>query len=178
MLSPYGGIMEELLSEVEKASQSGFAYVALFTALTLPDICGSMESENGRATGERYKAWFDEWVAPKYQTNNSLRPTLSGDTCYAYRCGLLHQGRNTHDRLGYSRILFLLPHSGVTMHNNVLNDALNLDIPIFVKDITSSVRQWLELKRGDPQLERNFAHFMKVHPHGFPPYIVGVPVVS
>lgn len=170
--------MEELLIDVEKASESGLALVALFTALTLPDICGSLESEDGRANGERYKAWFDTWVAPKYSSPHSSSPTLTGTNCYAYRCGLLHQGRNVHDRLGYSRILFLLPQADLTLHNNVINDALNLDIPCFVRSITDSVREWVRAKSGDPRFEENIAHFMKVHPHGLSPYIMGVPVVS
>lgn len=170
--------MEEFLDQLDKVANSGFSYVSLFTALTVPDICGALEVDDGLAKGDRYRAWFDKWVAPKYTVGPDRRPSLSGATCYAYRCGLLHQGRSMHEKLGYSRIMFVERTNGNVFHNNVLNDALNIDIPLFVKSITSSARDWIKTMAGNEAFEKNIEHFMKRHAGGLPPYIVGVDVIS
>lgn len=170
--------MKELLDQLDRVAEAGFSYVALFTALTIPDICGALESEDGRASGARYKLWFDTWVSAKYTVGPDRRPSLSGETCYAYRCGLLHQGRSMHEKLGYSRIMFVERKNGNVLHNNVLNDALNIDIPLFVGSITSSAREWLKKKENDENFNKNFPHFMKRHSGGLSPYIVGIDVIS
>lgn len=57
--------MEKLLKQIEWANCKGAYYLALYASLTLPDICGAMESDDGQATGNKYIAWFDKHVAPK-----------------------------------------------------------------------------------------------------------------
>ncbi|PAA25955.1 hypothetical protein [Pseudomonas fragi] len=170
--------MDELLDQLDQVADKGLCYVALFTALTIPDMCGALESADGKASGAKYKAWFDKWVAKDYTVGPERTPSLSGETCYAYRCGLLHQGRNMHEKLGYSRILFVEPGNGFVMHNNVINDALNIDIPSFVKGITGAARKWLAAETGNKPFEDNYALFMKRHKNGLPPYIGGVDVIS
>lgn len=164
--------MEELLKQIENSVDSGSYLLGLYVALALPDICGALESSNGRATGNRYKAWFNRWVAPKYNG------TLNGDQCYAYRCGVLHQGRSKHDNLGYSKIIFLEPNPNMTMHRNIFNDAYNLDLKIFCNDLVGSTREWLESVQENPNFISNYEHFMKRHENGISPYIIGVPVIG
>lgn len=164
--------MENLLSQVEVSVNSETYLLGLFVALALPDICGALESSNGRASGNRYKAWFKKWVSPKYDG------LLTGEQCYAYRCGVLHQGRGMHEKLGYSRIIFIEPNDRVTMHRNILNDALNIDLKIFCHDITQSVREWLETIQQNQNFQKNYLHFMKRYEDGIPPYIGGIPVIG
>lgn len=170
--------MNELLDELDRVAEAGFCYVALSMALAIPDMCAALDSQNGETTRRKYIAWFDQWVSPKYTVGPDKRPSLSGETCYYYRCGMLHQGRAMHEKLGYSRILFIEPGRGLTMHNNVLNDALNIDVPMFVRSITSSARAWIQSKKGDGAFEQNLQYFMRRHKGGLPPYIVGVDVIS
>jgi hypothetical protein len=164
--------MEELLNQIEHSTQNGTYLLGLYVALAMPDICSALESSNGRATGNRYKAWFNKWVSPKYDG------VLTGEQCYAYRCGVLHQGRSKHAKLGYSRIIFLEPDSNMHFHRNILNDAFNLDLVIFCKDIVNSVREWLPTMENNSSFQNNYKHFMKRHEHGIHPYIVGVPVIG
>jgi hypothetical protein len=165
--------MQDLLVQIRAASNAGLYYAALFTALALPDICGALESADGLATGARYQAWFDCHVAPKYSG------FLSGADCYLFRCSLLHQGRTQHPRGTYSRILFVEPGvSGMILHNNILNDALNIDVRIFCEDLVAAVESWLPMARTLPQFIANLSHFVTRHANGLPPYIVGVPVVA
>lgn len=162
--------MEELLEQIEKSVENGSYLLSLFVALSLPDICGSLESSNGRASGNRYKAWFNKWVAPKYDGQ------LTGEQCYAYRCGVLHQGRSSHEQLGYSKIIFIEPSPNRVLHRNTLNDAYNIDLGIFCNDITSAVREWLSSVSSNIHFQNNYPDFLKRYEQGIPPYIVGMPV--
>jgi hypothetical protein len=60
-------------------------YAGLVLTLMLPDVCAALESEDGRTTRERYKAWFNPWVGNKYPD------ILSADQMYYLRCGVAHQ---------------------------------------------------------------------------------------
>lgn len=164
--------MEELLKQIEHSIENGTYLLGLYVALALPDICGALESHNGVANGNRYKAWFNKWVSDQYDGQ------LTGEQCYAYRCGILHQGRANHNKLGYSRIIFLEPGSNMTFHRNTLNDAYNIDLKIFCNDIVSGVRAWLKTMEGHASFQKNYDHLMKRHPDGLAPYIVGVPVIG
>ena len=58
--------MKDLISQIQAAVNGHSYYLALYASLTLPDICGAMESDDGQATGAKYIAWFDKYVAQKY----------------------------------------------------------------------------------------------------------------
>lgn len=166
----------ELLDQIEGAARRGDYFLALFGALTLPSICGALESRDGNDTGKKYANWFDKWVGPKYQSR------LNGDQCYSFRCAMLHQARSIHPKLGYDRVLFLEPtfatKAGVVLHNNVIDGALNLDVGIFCRDVVDAVRVWLPKVENTPEFKRNFEKAFKRYGAGFPPYIVGVPVIT
>lgn len=166
--------MEELLDQIEKSCKIGHFYLTLFCCLALPDICGAISSPDGIAKGERYKNWFDTYIAPAYEGN------FDGSNCYAFRCSALHQGRAEHKNLGYTRIIFLVPSqtNPSCMHNNVMNDALNLDVAEFCQDIVGAVRTWMHCEASNPDFQRNMASFLKRHIGGLPPYIIGADVFS
>lgn len=169
--------MEELIVELNRVAGAGFYSVALFTSLALPDICAAIESDDGVARGHLYKAWFDKWVAHKYMKMPEGRVNLTGDTCWAYRCGLLHQGTAMHEKLGYSRILFLPP-SQLTVHNCRANGAFVIDIPTFVSDISSSVLAWRDSVKGTDNFEKHYPNLMRRHAGGLRPYFEGIDVYS
>lgn len=166
--------MEEFLDQIEESCKIGHFYLALFCCLALPDICGAISSADGIANGQRYKHWFDTYIAPAY------KGSFDGSNCYAFRCSALHQGRPDHKNLGYTRIVFLVPSetNPSRMHNNVLNDALNLDVAEFCHDIVGAVRTWMHCEASNPDYQRNMAAFLKRHIGGLPPYIVGADVFS
>ena len=60
----------------------------------------------------------------------------------------------------------------------MLDDALNLDIPIFCKDIVDGARMWQQEVMDSETYQRNFDRFVRIHPMGIGPYMVGTPVVS
>src|SRR6267154_323178 len=134
-------MMNTILEEIEKALQSQLFYLAVASALSLPDVCSALESPNGTTSGAQYKAWYSAWLGHKY-------PNITPDDIYSLRCGVVHQGRFGHPRMQYSRVLFAIPNPGrIVFHNNIVDDALNLDAPMFCRDVLESALTWYEAKK-------------------------------
>jgi hypothetical protein len=163
----------DFLTQIKRGLDSNLYFLVLFSVLAIPDICGAIASENGKATKDKYKAWFDKYVAPKY---NGF---VSGENCYLFRCSLLHQGSSQHPGSNYKRVIFVEPSATTYIfHNNILNDALNIDVRIFCNDIISGAEEWLNENENTDLYKRNSDIFMRRYPNGLSPYIVGVPVIS
>lgn len=164
--------MNELLQQIEASYKTGQLYLALFSTLTLPDICGAISSDNGMATGQKYKDWFDKFVSHKY------RGMFDGSNCYAFRCAALHQGKAEHKNLGYERVVFLAPDNNCVLHLNILNDALNLDLVTFCSDVINGVREWMAGECECANFQKNMPSLLKRHVGGLPPYVTGTDVYS
>lgn len=165
--------MRNFLSQIKKGLDQNLYFLSLFSVLAIPDLCGAMTSENGEASAEKYKAWFDKYVAPKYSG------FLNGENCYFFRCSLLHQGSSQHPGSSYKRVLFIEPSATTNVfHNNIMNDALNIDVKIFCNDIISGAEEWLGENEETELYKKNYDKFMRRYPNGLRPYIVGVPVIS
>ncbi len=162
--------MIDHIDAIEKSIENENYYSAVFLTLMLPSICGALESDDGRDSGARYIDWYK-----KYVTNLAM----SGDDCYLLRCSLLHQASTIHPASTFQRVIFTYPiPSGNTLHNNVMNDALNLDIPRFCTEIIAGARQWLKDVSSNPNYIRNSANMIRKYPDGLLPYIKGHPVIS
>ncbi|QVL42619.1 MAG: hypothetical protein KFB92_14375 [Alcanivorax sp.] len=165
--------MQDIIQQVRAVNGADLYYVSLFSALALPDICAALEAADGQASKAKYVAWFDTHVAPRY---NGF---LDGETSYYFRCSMLHQGSTRHPRGRYSRVIFVEPgHSGMVLHNNVINDALNIDVRIFCEDLCQAAEQWWQGAASEANVQTNLARFVTRHPTGLAPYIGGVPVIG
>jgi hypothetical protein len=165
--------VKDILEQIRAASDQGLYYVALFSALAIPDICGALESADGQASGAKYVAWFDRHVAPRYQG------FLSGQDAYYFRCSMLHQGTTHHPHSSFTRILFVEPGATTNVfHNNIMGDALNIDVGIFVRDLVEAGQTWLTSAEKTPEYQAKSVQFVTRYPKGLPPYIVGVPVIG
>jgi len=165
--------VEDIIHQVRIANRAGIYFVTLFSALALPDICAALESDDGQASKSSFIAWFDTHVAPRY---NGF---LDGETCYYFRCSMLHQGSTQHPRGRYSRIIFVEPgNSGMVLHNNIMNDALNIDVRIFCEDICEAAGRWWNSASTHPRVQANLSRFVRRYPTGLAPYIGGIPVIG
>lgn len=164
--------MEDFLQQIEKALSYNLYYIALQSTLTLPDICGALQSTDGTATKAKYVDWYNTYFLKK--------TFLSANDCYYFRCSNIHQGKTVHKNSTYSRILFVEPSekNSIVLNNNIINGALNIDVNIFCTDMIASVRNWLTLVKNDETFQENYSSFIKRYPNGLPPYIVGVPIIS
>lgn len=83
-----------LIHDIRNALKNDLYFVALSSALTLPDICGKAAYPDERSSRKRYILWYDEEIG-KYEKNpadKSNMPYLSGEVVYSLRCSLLHEG--------------------------------------------------------------------------------------
>ncbi len=166
--------MRDILDQIKKALDVDLYYLAFLVVLTLPDMCGALESEDGQGTKERYIKWFDDYVAQKYNYNG----LFNGEHCYYFRCSLLHQG-HTFSTKNYKRIIFIEP--GVTtnkIHNSLINDAIVIDLKTFCTDIINGVENWLQKNENNEIFKNNYNKFIKRYPNGLSPYIGGVPIIG
>jgi hypothetical protein len=165
--------VEVITKEIERALEAGMYYLAILGTLTLPDICGALESPDGETTGQRYVAWWNAWMASKY-------PEISGHDLYKMRCGVVHQGKLGHPKMQqYGRILFLLPTPAKNiMKNLVINDALTIDAGRFCHDMIEAVADWFAAKKNDQVVQANLPRLVRFHANGLPPYIRGIPLIG
>lgn len=164
--------MEIILREIDRALDAKLYYLAIAMTLTVPDICAALESPDGETSGPKYKAWYNVNLAIKY-------PNITDADCWSLRCGVLHQGRCGHAKMQYGRILFTLPNrQNNVFHNNIINDALNLDALLFCRDVISCARLWFDGKQNDPIVQNNLPNLVQLRPQGLAPYMVGMPLIA
>lgn len=162
--------MQDIVEAIRKSLKEGNYYSALFLTITLPSICGALESNNGQDTKTKYIRWYDHYI-------DDLM--LKGEDCYALRCSLLHQGKTTHTGSSFSRILFTYPNQSRSIfHNNSIEGALNLDIPLFCKRVLKAVERWQTEIENTTNYKRNIANAIRIYPNGLAPFIVGIPLIS
>ncbi len=170
--------MDTITREIERALDAGLYYLAVMLTLSLPDICAALETPTGATsgkTGTLYQAWCATWF--------TSYPTLTSLDLYSMRCGVLHQGKLGHPNLGYDRILFTFPGAASGfLHNNVMQiagqGALNLDAPVFCRDMMRSVEAWYAAKKADVNVVANLPRLVQLYENGLAPFIVGVPVIA
>jgi hypothetical protein len=185
------GMLQHHLHDVREALSHGLLYIALSQCLAFPDVCGALESVDGKATGARYKAWFDKYVSNKYSAGAAFASyqTLTGDDCYYFRCSLLHQSITTHHASRFERIIFT---TNIQWHNVLVapgdldylpidqksrsltgmggKGALLLNLTTFCEDIMQGVEVWAQEKKDEAQVAANYARTIKPYPNGFQPF--------
>lgn len=88
-------MVQKILKDIKVALDHDLYYVALISALTLPDICGKVAFPN-EGVGKRYIDWYNQEIGyyernPNPQIQEKM-PCLSGEVMYSLRCSLLHSG--------------------------------------------------------------------------------------
>ncbi|ELB2923219.1 hypothetical protein QMT33_002795 [Vibrio alginolyticus] len=138
--------MQRFIDSIEKSVEDENWYSALYLALTLPDICARLESENGKTSGAKYIAWYDKYMLDKYShhigRNRELTVFLSGADCYALRCSALHEGGADITTQRCREVLEKFHFTYVGSHCNKFNNILQLDIAQFCRDVCNSVQDW------------------------------------
>lgn len=162
--------MQDIVEAIRKSLDTENYYAALFLTIILPSICGALESNDGQDSSARYIGWYDRYIDDLI---------LKGDDCYALRCSLLHQGRTTHRKSSFSRILFTYPNPNRNaFHNNFMAGALNLDIPLFCERVLRAVERWQAEVENTENYKRNLANTIRIYPHGLTPFMAGIPLIS
>jgi hypothetical protein len=168
--------MDTILEQIRNALDRRLHYLAVASALTLPDICAALESEDGETKKERYRAWYDLWLGPRY-------PMITSNDLYRLRSGVVHQGIFGPNGMQYNRIVFMLPgraklHCCISSIDNNSEAVLQLDADTFCLDMIGSVRSWLASKSTDASVQKNLPRLLQFRPHGIPPHFVGFPLIG
>lgn len=165
----------QFTQSIEESLTSKNYFAALIMALTLPDICCSIESENRRTRGTKYAKWFKKYVGYHYvsQTNPVQKGTvfLSGEECYALRCAYLHKGINDIEaedivkNYGNSskRIEFM---AETQLDQNIINGILILKLELFCQRIIEGVRLWLAKNKYNPSINLRMLEIPQIHTAG------------
>jgi hypothetical protein len=167
--------MNDFLDQIDRALELRLYFVALFSALAVPDICGALEASDGRASKQAYTSWFD-----REMSGHSSGPSggLDGEHAYYFRCSLLHQGTTVHPTSAWSRIIFVEPSSSMLFHGNRMNGALNIDLKVFCNGVTAAARYWLHKVGGTDPFETNSKNLIRRYADGLGPYIQGFPIIG
>lgn len=168
--------MTNYLSEIKAALDAGLYTLAITGALSLPDICASLESAapNDKSdVGKKYKNWYR-----KYAEKNCF---LTPDACYKYRCSMVHQHGSKNKfkfnmpsaqpkTFTFDKVAFFLPSSHGPKFNNCgvkitctnpdtgetsTDEALLIEIDAFVNGMIKSVSDWLNIIKGNKNYEKN-----------------------
>ncbi|WP_269514448.1 hypothetical protein [Brevundimonas subvibrioides] len=175
--------LEVVLDEIFKCIAAGLVYPALHLALSVPDVCSSLETahdEDARfRIQRRYVAWCETYLSQEFLV-------FTASDCWALRGGVLHNGMfASHPGSQYDRILFTLPNPRMTLHENIsrnnggiIESALQLDAKLFCEAMATAARRWYLLKKDDPKVVQNLPNLVRVRPNGVSPHIVGVPLIA
>lgn len=150
--------MENLLTEIEKCIEHGLYQTAIGMSLSIPDMCGALGSENGRATGNKYKVWF--------RNNVGEDAGISAEDCYRFRCSFLHQRSTVHEDSNYKRIVFNDPSSSTKVYRSEINEVLNIDLHKFCLAIINAAKKWLLKVRDNPNFIKNYKNCFRKNPEG------------
>ena len=168
-MEPEGVELKRFTDAVERALQAGNWYGALSIALTLPDVCGRLETPSD-GVGKRYIRWFEKYVQAKYTRDfmGEIHIFLSGSDCYALRCSYLHEGSGDvsgqRARQALDRFHFTSPPAvGGSIHRVQNGRALMLQVDEFCRDIVEGVVSWEKAVVTNPCVLQRKTALLVIH---------------
>jgi len=170
--------MENILREIERTMEANLWYAAIALCLTIPDICCTLEAQpNARQDGQRarYQSWCRRNLPPHLG--------LSGDECWALRCGVVHEGRGTNRAMRHDHraIAFTLPPQG-TIHNVIVDvptgPILSLSAELFCRGVIYAARNWLSANASNSLVRSNLNRLLQPRPNAFMPLVQGPTIIA
>ena len=161
--------LDGYLKDMMSALKSGAPHSALALAVSIPDICGSIEYPD-KNIGERYVSWCDEWAAGLL--------VMSSADCYALRCAYLHSGKDefagpSAKPANFARIEFTLGTVGggyVSTADPITQDGpkgrVRTPLEDFCRALVSGAIAWRLARSGDPRIVAAIADLMWMRPAG------------
>ncbi len=162
--------MERFLTSVEQALLDKNWYSALYMALTLPDVCSSLEAVDGKTNGLKFAAWFDTYLKPTYSMTlfAQTHVFMAGDDCYVLRCSALHQGLSDVGHQKAKGVLDKFYFTVLPMHRIQVGNVLHLNVKNFCEDMVAAVRVWISFFYANHQdkVER-LSQLIHIHSEGY-----------
>lgn len=147
-------MMKHLLSATRQAVTDGNLAAAIALALTLPDICASIDEPDSKVSRAPYERWCSKWLVPSFTgtvgPERSVHVFLGASDLYALRCAVLHDGSRDINRQRAQAALdsfqFVVPPPGCAVHLNQNGRVLQLQADTFVSQICRAVEAWAEAR--------------------------------
>lgn len=162
--------MERFLKSVEQALADKNWYSALYIALTLPDVCSSLEAVDGATNGKRFAKWFDSYLKPTY-TMTVLGHThvfMAGDDCYVLRCSVLHQGLTDVGHQRAKGVLDKFYFTTLPQHRIQIGSVLHLNVEKFCEEMVAAVRSWIgDFHSYHPDKVERLLQLIHIHSQGY-----------
>ncbi|RXR28768.1 hypothetical protein [Sphingobium fluviale] len=163
--------LNRLLVEINMAAKSGMYLTAISMTVALPDICASLESEDGRTSAARYKEWCKLNLGQGFSN-------VTPEDLYSMRCGVLHNGRFGDLKHSVARIIFTPPGNNSVFTDCKINDAYFYSILEFCGLFTLQVLTWSKNNYDNPVVLKNLDRMMQYRPDGLAPYVKGMAVIA
>ncbi|MEB0108272.1 hypothetical protein [Pseudomonas sp. MH9.3] len=158
--------MERFLKSIEKSLDDSNWYSALYMSLTLPDVCSSLETADGKTDGKKFARWFDRYMKETYSMKMHGQTTvfMAGDDCYVLRCSLLHQGLTDVGHQRAKGVLDRFYFTTMNMHRIRIGNVLHLNVKIFCEEMVASVRLWVEdFNKNYPDKVGRLSQLIHIH---------------
>ena len=94
--------MKRFTNAGRQAIKDGNLYAALSLALTLPDVCSSLERPGPSKPQKRYKRWCERWLVPKFTRGKN---PLTGQPIIFVRAEDIFQSKAPRKRRSPRRFL-------------------------------------------------------------------------
>jgi hypothetical protein len=170
--------MQSLLREMMSCFHAKAYYPALITAVSIPDICGALESD-GRAHSTKYIDWFNSNAARYFDT------LLDGATAYSLRCSVVHQGRLSNPKFKHvcDEIMFVTGNNGISLHLIKIRRSrgkvfLVLELDKFCATIYKSTMDWLKQVEQTENYKNNYSKFFRKNIQPLPWDDNGVSIIA
>lgn len=160
--------MEQFKNSILNSLNEKNWYAALTTSLLIPDICSNLEFPHEQV-GKRYERWVKKYLQDTYTSyigpDKEKVVFMSTQDCYKLRCSLVHAGSGIISdkamKSVHSKFHFVIPNEKYCIHNNIINNALQLEIGIFCRDMCNSLDEWL--KDIDDTTKERFSNLLVIH---------------
>jgi hypothetical protein len=175
-LSPGHATMQNLIESVEMSLAGENWYAALAVALTIPDVCASLEAADNKTSRKLYAAWFERYLSDKYGVDPYFGERwLAGDDCYALRCSVLHNASDDISEQPAQVVLerFVLfadsRHCQRWSECSGMPELLVIDVSIFCRDLCDAARAWAKDVADNLVIRKRIKEMLFIRRDRFPP---------
>lgn len=154
------------------AAAADIWFAALPLALTLPDICASIDDPGRGKSRARYIRWWDEYAAagfivrPDPGEDWEAHTYIPGKDAFALRNAYLHAGTDeleNPDRL-MNRIRFVGPPAMWRFGLNEETRTLNVSMEYLVEVVCAGVESWMADRAKDPVAQQRLTGLVSIIP--------------
>lgn len=163
--------LASIVGEIRKAFDAGLYYVGVALTLTLPDLCVTLESGEGRARQAGYQKFYQKYLADRLLY-------LSADDFYSFRCGVLHNGKFGGLKHEVKRVVFVAPYDGNAWVSIRVGDVYMYSMMEFCEAVIDATDRWYADSKDNPNVAANAERLVKFRPNGMRPFGVGIPLIA